>query len=72
MKMVQITPHEFNCPDCLEPLGEEVLMELMGEPFNGIYYTCGNCGSGLTMDVIIKIVVDEEMKDGSEVHSHSG
>lgn len=50
-----ITPEKFDCPDCKEPFGEDNLMELCGEPFNGVILECPSCKKEYKADLLIKV-----------------
>lgn len=55
--MEKITTAEyFNCPKCGKDLGEENLMQLMGEPFNGDIIEC-ECGTEISCNILIKMQV---------------
>lgn len=51
-----MTAEEMACPNCnnSDGFGEELLMSLMQEPFNGVAHTCDKCGTELHLSVLIK------------------
>jgi len=50
-----VNAENFNCPGCGEPLGEDNLMDLCAEPFNGICFECPTCGDNITADLVINL-----------------
>jgi uncharacterized CHY-type Zn-finger protein len=52
---VTVSAEYFECPDCEESFGEEALMELCGEPFNGTIVECKKCHKEFSCDIIIRI-----------------
>lgn len=54
MKEKIVTAENFICPNCDKEFNEEDLIELCGEPFNGIIIEC-ECGKEWDCNILIKI-----------------
>jgi len=48
------TAEDFSCPSCGKDFTEDDLIELCGEPFNGMIVEC-ECGKEWSCDILIKI-----------------
>ena len=52
---LRVTAEDFNCPGCGEPLGEDNLQEVCGEPFNGVCIECPICGDEVNVNLLFEI-----------------
>lgn len=54
------SPTNFECPNCGNMFGEDDLMELCSEPFNGTIVECPECKKEFDCNILISIIEIEK------------